>query len=82
MAVSDEARHGRAKAMPVSVEARPARTKATPVSDNRVAGLRAPTATPAGTYVPTPQKTRMQFDDANFQEQPETLKYQRSQFKI
>ena len=54
MAVSDEARHGRAKA--------------TPVSDNRVAGLRAPTATPAGTYVPTPQKTRMQFDDANFQE--------------
>ena len=82
MAVSDEDWHGQAKAMAVSDEDWHGLAKATPVSDNRVAGLRAPTATPAGTYVPTPQKTRMQFDDANFQEQPETLKYQRSQFKI
>jgi len=71
-----------AKAMTVSTDPPQRPAKTTPVSDNRVAGLRAPTATPAGTYVPTPQKTRMQFDDANFQEQPETLKYQRSQFKI
>ena len=82
MSVSDEDWHGRAKAMAVSDEDWHGLAKATPVSDNRLAGLRAPTATPAGTYVPTPQKTRMQFDDAKFQEQPETLKYQRSQFKI
>ena len=67
-----------AKAMTVSTGSPHRPAKATPVSDNRMAGLRAPTATPAGTYVPTPQKTRMQFDDAKFQEQPETLKYQRS----
>jgi len=47
-----------AKAMTVSVEARPARAKASPVSDNRTHGLRARAATPAGTYTPTPQKTR------------------------
>ena len=47
-----------AKAMAVSVEARPTRAKASPVSDNRTHGLRARAATPAGTYTPTPQKTR------------------------
>ena len=56
-----------AKAMTVSTTHGHEQAKATPVPDNRAPGLRDPAAPPVGTYAPSPQKTRMQFDWVKFQ---------------
>ena len=45
------------------------------------AGLQGLAATPARSYKPTPQKTRMQFDWERFQQRLKTLQFQRSEFK-
>ena len=45
------------------------------------AGLQGLAATPARSYKPTPQKTRVQFDWERFQQRLKTLQFQRSEFK-
>ena len=82
MSVSTRPPHRPAKAMAVSHPHRHQRAKAMAVSDNHTHGLQAPVVPPAGTYAPTPQKTRMQFDWVKFQRSLKTLQFQRSDFKI
>ena len=70
-----------AKAMTVSTGPPHGPAKVSPVSDNHTPGLRTPAATPARSYKPAPRKLARNSIEPTPQQDPETLKYQRTQFK-
>ena len=70
-----------AKAMTVSTGPPHGPAKVSPVSDNHTPGLRTPAATPARSYKPAPRKLARNSIEPTPQQDPETLKYQRIQFK-
>ena len=89
MAVSTCSPHRPAKATRVSIRRKKTRTKASPVSTphghdqaQATAVSRERSATPTPSHMPTPQKTRTQFDWVKFQRSLKTLQFQRCELMV
>ena len=89
MAVSTCSPHRPAKATRVSIRRKKTRTKASPVSTphghdqaQARAVSRERSATPTPSHMPTPQKTRTQFDWVKFQRSLKTLQFQRCELMV